>query len=71
MSNAIESKVFATWLGSSLHYKEAIENVRYEDFDVQYWGNRFSCFGNGMQESRATRIRIWRAIFVPREQIRA
>lgn len=39
--------VTALWPGSSLHYIEAMKDVRYEDWNVEYEGNRFSWLGNG------------------------
>lgn len=43
-----EGKVLALWPGSTLHYIEALQEVRYEDFDVSYDGNRFMYLGNGL-----------------------
>ena len=37
----------AVWPGSRLHYFEVLKEPRYEDFDVEYHGNRFSYLGNG------------------------
>lgn len=37
----------AIWPGSRLHYFEVLKEPRYEDFDVEYHGNRFSYLGNG------------------------
>jgi hypothetical protein len=39
--------VTAIWPGSRLHYFEVLKKPRYEDFDVEYLGNRFSYLGNG------------------------
>ena len=39
--------VIAIWPGSRLHYFEVLKDVRYEDFDIEYWGNRFAHWGNG------------------------
>jgi hypothetical protein len=45
----IHGKVTATYPGSVIHYKEMLENIRGEDFDIAYWGrNRFACMGNGL-----------------------
>ncbi|MCJ1297802.1 hypothetical protein MMC08_000590 [Hypocenomyce scalaris] len=46
--NTIGNKVTALWAGSTLHYKECLEEVRYEDYNVKCWGNRFDYFGNGL-----------------------
>lgn len=44
-------RVNAVWPGSSLHYIEAIENPRYEDFEIEYLGaserNRWAYLGLG------------------------
>ena len=37
----------AIWPGSRMHYFEVLKEPRYEDFDVEYRGNRFSFLGNG------------------------
>ncbi len=39
--------VTAIWPGSRLHYFEVMKEPRFEDFDIQYLGNRFAYFGNG------------------------
>jgi hypothetical protein len=38
------------WPGSGLHYMEAIADVRYEDYDIRYTGNRFAWLGNGLSQ---------------------
>lgn len=43
-------KVTAVWPGSSLHYMEALSEVRWDDFDVTYNGNRFAYLGNGTSQ---------------------
>ena len=43
-----DKKISALWPGSTLHYKEAIESVRYEDYDIEFLpGGRFCYLGNG------------------------
>jgi hydroxyversicolorone monooxygenase len=48
-------RVNAVWPGSSLHYIEAIRQIRYEDYDVRYLGvgrkNRFAYLGMGTTEA--------------------
>lgn len=46
----IDGKITATYPGSVLHYKEFLETIRGEDFDIQYSEprNRFSFMGNGL-----------------------
>ena len=39
--------VTAIWPGSRLHYFESLKEPRYEDFDIEYLGNRFAYMGNG------------------------
>jgi hypothetical protein len=41
-SNQIDSPITALWPGSTLHYMEAISEVRWEDFEVKYNSNRFA-----------------------------
>ncbi|KPM46387.1 putative sterigmatocystin biosynthesis monooxygenase stcW [Neonectria ditissima] len=43
------NKVSALWVGSTIHYLRAIENPRYEDWDIKYMHrNRWSYLGNGL-----------------------
>ena len=48
-------RVNAVWPGSSLHYIEAIRNVRYEDYEIRYLAegrkNRFAYLGMGTTEA--------------------
>ena len=50
-SGLIDGPMTALWPGSTLHYIEALGNVRYEDFEVQYAGNRFAWLGNGYSQT--------------------
>jgi hypothetical protein len=36
------------WPGSTLHYLQALQEVRGEDWDIHHTGNRFSFLGNGI-----------------------
>lgn len=47
----IGGRVPTTWPGSSLHYLEAIREPRWDDWEVQYSGNRFSWLGNGISQT--------------------
>jgi len=47
-------KITALWAGSTLHYRETLKDVRYEDYRIQYFGNRFSYLGNGMTKLETT-----------------
>jgi hypothetical protein len=43
--------VTAIWPGSRMHYFAAMKEPRYEDFDVEYCGNRFAFMGNGYTDA--------------------
>lgn len=45
--------ITALWPGSTLHYIEAIREVRMEDWDVTYSGNRYNWMGNGYSQTEA------------------
>jgi hypothetical protein len=46
-----DGRVTATWPGSALLYREMIEELRPEDFEIEYWSrNRFRFMGNGFTE---------------------
>ncbi|KAL8882644.1 MAG: hypothetical protein Q9198_000392 [Flavoplaca austrocitrina] len=47
-NHTTNGKVLALWPGSTLHYIEALQEVRYEDFDICYIGNRFAYLGDGL-----------------------
>lgn len=40
-----------TWPGSTLHYLEALREPRFEDYDFEYSGNRFSWLGDGLSQT--------------------
>lgn len=50
-NHSIRSRVPTTWPGSTLHYLEAIREPRFDDWDVEYTGNRFSWLGNGISQT--------------------
>ncbi|KAI9811858.1 MAG: hypothetical protein M1827_005209 [Pycnora praestabilis] len=50
-NNSASARVSALWPGSTLHYIEAMGNVRYEDWDIKYTGNRFAYLGNGYSQT--------------------
>ncbi|CAI7571914.1 unnamed protein product [Penicillium pancosmium] len=52
--NTADGKIVALWPGSTIHYVEALKNVRYDDFKVRYFGNRFDYLGNGMTKIEMT-----------------
>ncbi|KAJ4375879.1 hypothetical protein N0V83_001157 [Neocucurbitaria cava] len=40
----------AIWPGSRLHFLKIMERPRYEDYNIEYWGeNMFEFFGNGFE----------------------
>lgn len=43
--------ITALWPGSSLHYVECVSEVRWDDMEVKYRGNRFSYLGNGYSQT--------------------
>ncbi|KAF5004023.1 hypothetical protein FDECE_9469 [Fusarium decemcellulare] len=45
--NGPEGPILALWPGSTLHYIECMRDVRYDDLEITYAGNRFSWLGNG------------------------
>ncbi|PFH50242.1 hypothetical protein AMATHDRAFT_4151 [Amanita thiersii Skay4041] len=49
-SNSTSGKVTAIWPGSTLHYLEAMSEVRYEDWNMRFLGNRFAFLGNGFSQ---------------------
>ena len=52
-------KVTALWPGSTLHYIEALLDLRVEDWDVKYSGNRFSYLGNGYSQTELDPTADW------------
>ncbi|KAJ6027895.1 uncharacterized protein N7446_003505 [Penicillium canescens] len=52
--NSVDGKIVALWPGSTLHFREALKEVRWDDFHVKYFGNRFNYFGNGMTKIEMT-----------------
>jgi cation diffusion facilitator CzcD-associated flavoprotein CzcO len=54
-----EGKVTALWPGSTLHYMEAIQDLRLEDWDIKYEGNRFAYLGNGYSQTEIDPTADW------------
>ena len=46
-----DGPILALWPGSALHYLEHMREVRWDDFDVTYAGNRFAFLGNGYSQT--------------------
>lgn len=51
--HSVTGRVSALWPGSSVHYLEAVQQVREDDWDVVYEGNRFMWLGNGFSRAEA------------------
>ncbi|KAK4570504.1 hypothetical protein LTR86_002584 [Recurvomyces mirabilis] len=58
-SGQIDAPITALWPGSTLHYIEALADVRMEDFNVEYAGNRFSYLGNGYSQTELDETCDW------------
>lgn len=58
-SGSIEGKITALWPGSTLHYIEAMMDLRMEDWDVKYAGNRFAWLGNGYSQTELDSTADW------------
>ncbi|KAF2404127.1 FAD/NAD(P)-binding domain-containing protein [Trichodelitschia bisporula] len=54
-----EGKITALWPGSTLHYMEALEEVRLDDWVIQYDGNRFAWLGNGYSQTELDETCDW------------
>lgn len=54
-----EGKITALWPGSTLHYIEALLDLRVEDWDVKYNGNRFAYLGNGYSQTELDPTADW------------
>lgn len=50
-NHAPGSRVPTTWPGSTLHYIEAVREIRYEDWDIVHNGNRFCFLGTGISQA--------------------
>lgn len=50
-NHSIGARVPTTWPGSTLHYLEAMREVRWEDWEMKYAGNRFDYLGNGISQT--------------------
>ncbi|GAW11751.1 hypothetical protein ANO14919_011010 [Xylariales sp. No.14919] len=57
--NRDDGRVTALWPGSTLHYVECLKNVRLDDFEVTYAGNRFAWLGNGYSQTELDETADW------------
>ncbi|KAL3430356.1 hypothetical protein BDV09DRAFT_199749 [Aspergillus tetrazonus] len=51
--------VTGLWPGSTLHYIEALNEVRLDDWEVKYNGNRFAWLGNGYSQTEIDETSDW------------
>lgn len=58
-ANQADAPVTALWPGSTLHYLEALQEVRWDDFEVKYNGNRFTWLGNGYSQTELDDSADW------------
>ncbi|ORY06899.1 hypothetical protein BCR34DRAFT_489804 [Clohesyomyces aquaticus] len=54
-----EGPVTALWPGSTLHYIEAMMELRYDDWEIKYNGNRFAWLGNGYSQTELDPTADW------------
>ncbi|KAF2013914.1 FAD/NAD(P)-binding domain-containing protein [Aaosphaeria arxii CBS 175.79] len=52
-------KITALWPGSTLHYIEALMELRLDDWEVKYNGNRFAWLGNGYSQTELDESADW------------
>lgn len=57
--NRPDGPITALWPGSTLHYIECLNDLRLEDFNVVYSGNRFSFLGNGYSQTELDNTADW------------
>lgn len=58
-NHSTDPHALALWPGSSLHYIEAISEVRYDDWNISYKGNRFAWLGNGFSQTESDPTADW------------
>ncbi|KAI8629794.1 hypothetical protein F5Y19DRAFT_431985 [Xylariaceae sp. FL1651] len=54
-----DGPIIALWPGSTLHYIECMKDLRFDDFDVTYAGNRFAWLGNGYSQTELDETADW------------
>jgi len=57
--NRPDGPITALWPGSTLHYLECLMELRVEDFEVKYSGNRFAWLGNGYSQTELDTTADW------------
>jgi hypothetical protein len=58
-AHTIDGRVSALWPGSSMHYFEALQHPRGDDWNVEYTGNRFDWLGNGFSQTECDLTADW------------
>jgi hypothetical protein len=58
-ANTAEGKITALWPGSTLHYMEALDELRLEDWEIKYEGNRYAWLGNGYSQCEIDPTADW------------
>ncbi|KAJ5740221.1 hypothetical protein N7493_000093 [Penicillium malachiteum] len=54
-----DGPITALWPGSTLHYIEVMDEVRTEDWETTYSGNRFDWLGNGYSQTECDETADW------------
>lgn len=57
--NRPDGPITALWPGSTLHYIEALMDLRIEDWEIKYNGNRFAWLGNGYSQTELDSTADW------------
>jgi hypothetical protein len=57
--NRPDGPITALWPGSTLHYIECLMELRLEDWDIKYSGNRFAWLGNGYSQTELDETADW------------
>ena len=48
---SVSGRISALWPGSTLHFLEAMSEIRADDWHIEYRGNRFAWLGNGFSQT--------------------
>lgn len=54
-NHTIGGRIPTLWPGSTLHFLEALRELRADDWDIRYVGNRFAWMGNGCSQTEFDR----------------
>ncbi|KAK0661784.1 putative sterigmatocystin biosynthesis monooxygenase stcW [Lasiodiplodia hormozganensis] len=54
-NHSVSGRVTGLWPGSMLHFREAIKEPRWDDWEIVYDGNRFAWLGNGFSQTEVDR----------------